>query len=34
MLSERFQYDLASLLRQIGAEPIPTLGKLPYRTTV
>jgi steroid delta-isomerase-like uncharacterized protein len=26
MLSERFQYDLASLLRQIGAEPIPALA--------
>ncbi len=31
MLSERFQYDLASLLRQIGADPIPALRALPYR---
>lgn len=31
MLSERFQYDLASLLRQIGADPIPTLGGLQHR---
>lgn len=31
MLSERFQYDLASLLRQIGADPIPALGELEYR---
>lgn len=33
MLSERFQYDLASLLRQIGADPIPALRELPYRAT-
>lgn len=32
MLSERFQYDLASLLRQIGADPIPALAGLKYRT--
>jgi steroid delta-isomerase-like uncharacterized protein len=31
MLSERFQYDLASLLRQIGADPIPALAELKYR---
>ena len=31
MLSERFQYDLASLLRQIGANPIPALGGLEFR---
>jgi hypothetical protein len=31
MLSERFQYDLASLLRQIGADPIPALGTLQHR---
>jgi ketosteroid isomerase-like protein len=31
MLSERFQYDLASLLRQIGADPIPALGGLQHR---
>jgi steroid delta-isomerase-like uncharacterized protein len=31
MLSERFQYDLASLLRQIGAEPIPALAGLQHR---
>ena len=32
MLGERFHYDLASLLRQIGAEPIPALAGLPHRT--
>ena len=31
MLSERFHYDLGSLLRQIGADPIPALGTLPWR---
>ncbi len=31
MLSERFQYDLASLLRQIGADPIPALSQLQHR---
>ena len=31
MLSEGFHYDLASLLRQIGDEPIPALGGLKYR---
>ena len=33
MLSERFHYDLASLLRQIGADPIPALGELQYRAS-
>ena len=32
MLSERFQYDLASLLRQIGADPLPALAGLQHRT--
>jgi steroid delta-isomerase-like uncharacterized protein len=31
MLGERFHYDLASLLRQIGAEPIPSLAGMPHR---
>jgi hypothetical protein len=31
MLGERFHYDLASLLRQIGAEPIPALAGLQHR---
>ena len=31
MLSERFHYDLAALLRQVGADPIPSLAALPYR---
>ena len=31
MLSERFHYDLGSLLRQLGADPIPALGTLPWR---
>ena len=31
MLSERFHYDLASLLRQIGADPIPALAALQHR---
>lgn len=31
MLSERFHYDLGSLLRQIGDETIPALGGLRYR---
>ena len=31
MLSERFHYDLASLLRQIGPEPIAGLNGLPHR---
>jgi hypothetical protein len=34
MLSERFHYDLASLLRQIGPEPIPSLVGLAHRTAV
>jgi hypothetical protein len=32
MPGERFHYDLASLLRQIGAEPIPALAGLQHRT--
>ena len=31
MASETFHYDLASLLRQIGADPIPTVRDLGYR---
>ena len=31
MFSERFHYDLASLLRQIGADPIPALSGLQHR---
>lgn len=31
MASERFHYDLAALLRQIGPDPIPALGQLDYR---
>lgn len=31
MLSERFHYDLGSLLRQIGVETIPALGELQHR---
>ena len=31
MLGERFHYDLASLLRQIGPEPIPALAGLAHR---
>ena len=31
MSGERFHYDLASLLRQIGGEPIPALAGLDYR---
>ncbi len=31
MLAERFHYDLATLLRQIGVDPIPALGELPHR---
>jgi hypothetical protein len=33
MFSERFHYDLVSLLRQIGANPIPGLGELPHRAS-
>jgi steroid delta-isomerase-like uncharacterized protein len=33
MSGERFHYDLASLLRQIGADPIPALAGLPHRAT-
>ncbi|MBI3197409.1 MAG: ester cyclase [Rhodospirillales bacterium] len=32
MQSEGFHYDLASLLRQIGSEPIPALSGMTYRT--
>jgi steroid delta-isomerase-like uncharacterized protein len=31
MLGERFHYDLASLVRQIGPDPIPALNELKYR---
>jgi ketosteroid isomerase-like protein len=31
MLGERFHYDLASLLRQIGGEPLPALAAMPHR---
>ncbi len=31
MSGERFHYDLASLLRQIGADPIPALAGLEHR---
>ena len=31
MLGERFHYDLASLVRQIGADPIPALAALDHR---
>ena len=31
MLGERFHYDLASLLRQIGPDPIPALAGLDHR---
>ncbi|MCX7360849.1 MAG: ester cyclase [Alphaproteobacteria bacterium] len=31
MAGERFHYDLASLLRQIGADPIPALAGLDHR---
>lgn len=31
MSAERFHYDLASLLRQIAADPIPALASMPYR---
>jgi hypothetical protein len=31
MFSESFHYDLASLLRQIGADPIPALSGMQYR---
>jgi hypothetical protein len=31
MSAERFHYDLASLLRQIGADPIPALAGLLHR---
>lgn len=31
MLGERFHYDLASLLRQIGPEPVPGLAGMAHR---
>jgi steroid delta-isomerase-like uncharacterized protein len=31
MMSERFHYDLASLLRQIGTDPIPAVHELAHR---
>ena len=31
LYSERFQYDLTSLLRQISTDPIPSLHAMPYR---
>ncbi len=31
MAGERFHYDLASLVRQIGPDPIPALGGLAHR---
>lgn len=31
MSQERFHYDLASLMRQIGMEAVPSLAGLPYR---
>lgn len=34
MSGERFHYDLASLLRQIGADPVPALGGMAYRKAV
>ncbi len=33
MSSEGFHYDLASLLRQIGEEPIPALAGMEHRAT-
>jgi len=32
MTSERFHYDLASLLRQIGSDTVPAIAGLPYST--
>lgn len=32
MISERFHYDLASLLRQIGGTAVPEIASLPYST--
>jgi hypothetical protein len=34
MLGERFHYDLASLVRQITADPIPALAALDHRNAV
>jgi len=31
MLGERFHHDLGSLLRQVGADPIPALKDLQFR---
>ncbi len=31
MLGERFHYDLAALVRQIGADPLPAVGGMAYR---
>ena len=31
MAGERFHYDLASLVRQIAADPLPALASMPYR---
>lgn len=31
MSEERFHYDLASLMRQIGIDAVPSLSGLPYR---
>ncbi len=31
MSEERFHYDLASLMRQIGVDAVPSLSELPYR---
>ena len=31
MLGERFHYDLASLVRQISADPIPTVAAMAHR---
>jgi len=33
MSGERFHYDLASLLRQIGSDPMPGVAGLPQRAT-
>jgi len=34
MLGERFHYDLASLMRQITADPIPAVAELDHRNAV
>lgn len=33
MIGERFYYDLASLLHQLGADRIPELASLPHLAT-